>query len=138
MIKLPENITAGTRTMLWFARISSILVILPLMMIVIGEAGSGPSGWREWMYLALFPFGFSTAYVLGWWKPFIGGVLSLACMIVSLVVIGRVFAVNAYVVWGVLCIPGILYAIGGARIRNTADTESGTVSGDHPPDSSVL
>jgi len=134
MIRLPGNISKGTRILLWLARITATVVIIPLMMITFGEAGSGPSGWREYAYLALFPFGFSIVYVLGWWKPLISGYLSLFCMVSSLVVIGRVFDTGAYVIWGVLCIPGVLYILGGTILRKATNPNSEGTSGEpHVP-----
>ena len=98
---------------LWIARIGGLLAIVPLMMILFGEPGRGPSGPREWTYLALFPVGFAAGYLLGWRWPVFGGGFSLACMAVSLVIVGRVFDAGAYAIWAVLCIPGILYVVGG-------------------------
>ncbi len=95
------------------------------MMIVIGESGSGPSGVREYIYLALFPFGFSMAYVLGWWKPLLAGYLSLFCMLSSLLVIGRVFSMGTYSIWGILSIPGVLYVIGGTKLRRAIHANGG-------------
>jgi hypothetical protein len=67
--------------------------------------------------LALFPIGFSIGYLLGWRWPFVGGCLSLACMVASLVVIGRTFGLSAYLYWGILSVPGILYVIAGWKLR---------------------
>jgi hypothetical protein len=90
------------------------------MMIGVGEPGSGPAGPREWVYLALLPFGFSAGYLLGWRWPLFGGTLSLACMAASLVVIGRTFGMGAYLIWGVVSIPGVLYVIAGWLLRRSA------------------
>ncbi len=67
--------------------------------------------------LALFPFGFSAGYLLGWRWPLLAGCLSLACMATSLVVIGRVFDLASYLTWGVLSVPGVLYVIAGLKLR---------------------
>jgi hypothetical protein len=112
---------AVTRALLWSARLAGTAVIVPLLLIAFGESGTGPSGAREWVYLALFPFGFSAGYLLGWRWPLFGGCLSLACMAVSLVLIGRVLDVAPYLIWGVLCLPGILYVIAGSQLRRAAD-----------------
>lgn len=103
------------RLVLWVARLGGALAIVPLMLIVFGEPG--PSGARQWVYLALFPFGFSAGYLLGWRWPLLGGCVSLACMALSLVVVGRVFDVKPYVFWGILSIPGVLYVIAGLAER---------------------
>ncbi|HSR70590.1 MAG TPA: hypothetical protein VLU25_21865 [Acidobacteriota bacterium] len=103
--------------MLWIARISATLVVVMLMMKVVGESGSGPAGVREWVYLTLFPFGFSAGYLLGWRWPRLGGWLSLGCVVLSLIVIGRVFDWQAYLFWGLLSLPGILYVLAEAEPR---------------------
>ena len=72
------------RTLHWIARILALATILLLGMILVGESGTGPAGVREWLYLALFPVGFSAAYLLGWKWPLLGGALSIACMVAGL------------------------------------------------------
>ena len=101
----------------WAARISATVVVVPLAMILFGESGSGPAGVREWAYLALFPVGFSVGYLLGWRWPLIGGILSLSCMAASWVVIGRVFPARLYLIWGAVCLPGVLYLVAGWQRR---------------------
>jgi hypothetical protein len=102
---------------LWLARLTSLVAILPLLLIAIDESGSGPSGPREWLYLALFPFGFTAGYLLGWRWPLFGGCLSLACMATSLVVIDRTFEPGPYIIWAILSVPGLLFIIAGWRLR---------------------
>ena len=77
------------RVVLWVARLAAIAALVPVLLILFGEPGSGPAGVREWVYLALFPIGFSIGYLLGWRWPLFGGCFSLACMVLSLLVIGR-------------------------------------------------
>ena len=113
------GITAA-RVLLWIARLSGIAVILPLMLVVFGESGSGPAGAEEWVYLALFPFGFSAGYLSGWRWPLLGGCVSLACMALSLVVLGRLFVWTDYAIWIVLSVPGALYVIAGLKLRGAA------------------
>lgn len=113
------GITAA-RVLLWIARLGGTLAIVPLMLIVFGERGSGPSGAREWIYLALFPFGFSAGYLLGWRWALLGGCVSLACMLASLIVIGRMYDLAAYLFWGALSVPGVLYVIAGLKLRSAA------------------
>ena len=117
-----HGITVG-RVLVWSARLSGTAVVLPLMLIVVGESGSGPAG-AEWVYLALFPFGFSAGYLIGWRWPLLGGCVSLACMALSLVVLGRVFDWETYGIWAVLSLPGVLYVIAGLGLRGAvADRE---------------
>ena len=113
---------AAARVLLWIARLTATAAVVPLMLIAFGEPGSGPSGPQEWVYLALFPFGFSAGYLLGWRWPLLGGGVSLACMAASLVVIGRVFEMGAYLVWSVLSVPGVLYVMAGLKLRSVAGT----------------
>ena len=80
-----------TRLVLLIARLAGTAALVPLMLIAFGERGTGPAGPREWIYLALFPFGFSIGYLLAWRWPLLGGWMSLICMALSLIVIGRVF-----------------------------------------------
>ena len=87
-----------------------------------GEPGRGPTGAREWAYLALFPIGFSAGYLLGWRWPLAGGCFSLACLVTSLVVIGRAFDANAYLLWGVLSLPGVFVITAGLMLRRGAGT----------------
>ena len=104
----------------WIARLTGLAAIVPLMFIVFGEPGSGPAGAREWVYLALFPFGFSVGYLLGWRWPLFGGCLSLACMAASLIVVQRTFGWEPYLIWGVLSLPGLLFVIAGWRLQRAA------------------
>jgi hypothetical protein len=96
-----------------------MVALVPVLLILIGEPGSGPASVREWVYLALFPLGFSLGYLLGWRWPLFGGCLSLACMALSLVVIGRTFDLRAYLIWGILSVPGILYVLAGWKLRSS-------------------
>ena len=114
----PESGSRGGGALHWIARITGTLLVVLLAFMVFGESGgNGPSGPREWAYLTLFPFGFSVGYVLGWRWPLVGGYLSLACMVASQFVVGRVFDVGAYLIWGLLSVPGVLYVLVGWRDR---------------------
>lgn len=105
----------GARILLWIARLAGTAAVVPLLLNVFSEPG--PAAGREWAYLALFPFGFSAGYLLGWRWPLLAGSVSLACMAASLVVIGRVFDPRAYLIWGLLSAPGVLYVIAGLKLR---------------------
>ena len=105
------------KIVLWIARLGAVAAIVPLLMILVGEPGTGPAGLRGWVYLALFPLGFSLGYLIGWRWPIAGGCISLVCMIASLLIIGRSFPASAYAIWGALCVPGILYIVTGWKLR---------------------
>ena len=109
---------------LWIARITGVAAIVPLMLIMLGENGHGPDGPREWLYLALFPFGFSVGYLWAWRSPLFGGCLSLACMAASLLVIGRTFGFGPYLIWTILSLPGMLFVIVGLQLRNRVTQRS--------------
>ena len=111
----------AARVLLWLARLSGAAVVVPLMLVAFEEPGSGPAGAGEWVYLALFPFGFSTGYLLGWRWPLLGGCVSLACMALSTIVLGRIFDWSAYATWSVLSVPGVLYVIAGWKLRQPPD-----------------
>ena len=113
--------------MLWTARVLGTVSIIPLMLIVFGEPGAGPSGVRDWIYLALFPFGFSLGYLLGWRWPLLAGWVSLGSLGASLIVAGRLFSHEAYLVWGALALPGILYILAGLESRRSAGAGSSRV-----------
>jgi hypothetical protein len=115
--------------LLWVARLTGTAAIVPLMLIVFGEPGSGPAGAREWAYLALFPFGFSAGYLLGWRWPLLAGCVSLSCMAASQVVLGRAFGWGPYLVWGALCVPGALYILAGWKLRAVAGGVSAAAAG---------
>jgi hypothetical protein len=106
----------------WFARISGGAVALPfLLLMVMGGEGNGATTGGNWVYFAFFPIGFSVAYLIGWRWPLVGGTVSLACMAISHVVMGRVLpSLVPYIIYGVLCVPGVLYVIVGLRLRATA------------------
>lgn len=100
----------------WIARITSVLALVPVLMILVGEPGTGPGSARGWLYLAFFPIGFAAGYLLAWRWPTFGGLMSLACMVISLVVVGRVFPLQPYLFWSLLCIPGALFILAGRQL----------------------
>jgi hypothetical protein len=108
------------RVVLWVARLAAIAALVPVLLILFGEPGSGPAGVREWVYLALFPIGFSIGYLLGWRWPLFGGCLSLGCMVLSLLVIGRILGFNPYLYWAILSVPGVLYVLAGWQLRSSS------------------
>jgi len=113
------------RLVLWIGRLAGLAAIVPLMMIFFGEPGTEPIGWREIIYLALFPFGFSAGYLLSWRWPVAGGSFSLACMVASLLVIGRSFGAIAYLIWLILCIPGVMMVLAGLKLHGGSGTLRG-------------
>ena len=109
------------QVMHWLARMSAVAAIVPLTFILLGEHGAGPAGPGEWAYLALFPIGFSIGYAAGWRWPLAGGCISLVCLAASLLVVGRTFPLGAYIIWGVVSLPGVLFVIAGLTRSNFVD-----------------
>ena len=110
-----QGLTA-TGVLLWIARLSGTAVAVFLLPFAFGESGSGPTA-AESVYLALFPFGFSAGYLLGWRWPLLGGCVSLSGMALSLVVLGRLHDWDAYVTWSLLTVPAVLFVISGLKLR---------------------
>jgi hypothetical protein len=113
----PPRIDFVAIALLWIARVTSILVLIPVLMILIGERGTGPGSIRAWIYLSLFPCAFTIGYLIAWRLPLLGGTISLACMIASLLVLQHIYPLSVYLIWGVICVPGILFIIAGWRLR---------------------
>jgi hypothetical protein len=111
----------GWHALLWLARITAVAAIVPLMQVVFTESGAGPQSLRAGIYLALFPFGFTAGYLLGGRWPILGGVLSLACMAASLLVVGRTFRPEPYLFWSFLCTPGVLYLLAGWKLNSSSE-----------------
>lgn len=104
-------------TILWIARLTSIAALTPVLMILVGEPGTGPHGARAWIYLALFPVGFSAGYLFAWRWPVFGGCFSLVCMAASLAVLQRRLGFEPYLIWSILCVPGVLFVVAGWQLR---------------------
>jgi len=104
----------------WIAKISALAAIVPILLILFGEPGTGPAGLRDWLYLAFFPLGFSLGYLIAMRWPIVGGCIGLACMAVSLLIVGRFFPISVYVIWGILCLPGILLITCEWKLRTSA------------------
>jgi hypothetical protein len=119
-------------SILWVARVTSIAALAPVLIILVGEPGTGPHGARTWIYLALFPVGFSAGYLLAWRWPVAGGCFSLVCMVASLAVLQRTFGLEPYFIWSALCVPGVLFVIAGWKLAKFRRT-----SGPAPPDNNL-
>jgi hypothetical protein len=108
----------GAKVFAWSAKLLATAVAGLLILVMFTESGNGPQGPREWAYLAFFPVGFSIGYLLGWWRPLLGGVVAIACMVASHFAIGRTYDAHAYLIWAVLCIPGVMLIAVGLIERN--------------------
>lgn len=62
----------------WAARaLAAASTTLIILMSTDGPAWPTPS---EWALLAFFPIGLIAGFALGWWKPALGGVLSIVSL----------------------------------------------------------
>ena len=105
----------------WIAGISGTALVLFLLLLVTGKLGEPDAG--EWVYLAFFSFGFSVGLLLGWWRPLVGGTISIASMVLSqvtMVAVGRTFELTLYAGYGLMCSPGVLFVIVGLKRRAQA------------------
>jgi hypothetical protein len=69
-----------------------------------------PATTKETILLALFPIGMCVGYVAAWCWPFVGGIISVLCILVYLVALGELDMVGIVLVLGT---PGILFLING-------------------------
>lgn len=67
----------------WFARVWSLLSILIILMLAIGESvgskGRRPTS-QEWLGLALWPIGAIAGLVVAWFREELGGIIAIACL----------------------------------------------------------
>ena len=115
----------GLRTLLWIARITGGLYVAVLAFVVIANfvapsAEPAPKG-REWIGLAMFPFGVLLAYVLAFRWKLIGGALAVLCLFGWLVYVG--FDADVIPIAAVVAIPGVLYLVYGCLARGQVRSE---------------
>ncbi|MFC1661399.1 hypothetical protein ACFL3S_08130 [Gemmatimonadota bacterium] len=114
-----EEKARGVRRVLLIARISAVLIVALCLLMVVGYSvnpqGSADATTRESFGLALFPFGMSVGYLIALRWQLFGGVLSLVCLGVFLVVMRNVLLVF---VIGLVAIPGVLFVIYGLYLRD--------------------
>ena len=128
----PGSPGRGARTLLWIARIvGGIYVALLVFTVVANFFGAGaepaPSG-REWVGLAMFPFGVLIAYAVAFRWELIGGALAVLCLIGWLVYVG--FDADIIPIAAVVAIPGVLYLIYGCLAAGRARSAPGGGSPD--------
>jgi hypothetical protein len=95
-------------TLLWLARISSVVVAGVFFLLLAGEVifphSGPPQRWQEWAGIALVTA--ACAAMLAAWKwKFPGATVSLAC----LAAFASVVRLNDYTVIGLAAVPAILY-----------------------------
>lgn len=104
------------QTLRWVARLGSIASLGMLAMFAFGEQGRpSPS---EWFGIALFPIGVSVGMLLGWWREWLGGLvtlLSLAAFYGWMFVFRNGIPIGPYFV--MFSIPGLLFLVCAALRR---------------------
>lgn len=112
--------------LLWSARITGLLLTVFVVLVAAlflfnpnNTEGPPPSSWPTvWPWLAVYPFGVCLGYLISWWRPLAGSIVSLSCLALSLLlpqVPVQLVSLLVYLVPGVLF---LLYAIGRRRARS--------------------
>jgi hypothetical protein len=68
----------------WVARAWSLLSILAVLVLAVGEiaGGSGPRPTlQEWVGLALWPIGVGVGLLIAWYREELGGTIALGCLV---------------------------------------------------------
>ena len=115
----------GLRALLWTARITGGLYVTILVFVIIANflaasAEPAPKG-REWLGLAMFPFGVLAAYALAFRWKLIGGAMALLCLLGWLVYVG--FDADIIPIAAVVAMPGVLYLVHGCLARRQVRSE---------------
>jgi hypothetical protein len=97
--------------LLWTARILAATLVLFVGLFIIGYAinpqGDGsPPGLPEF---ALFPIGVMVGLALGWRWQLLGGIVTAACMVVFLVLMGESLLETP--IFAVFLVPAVLFII---------------------------
>jgi hypothetical protein len=109
----------GLRALLWIARGTGGLYVAVLVFVIAANffaasAEPVPEG-REWLGLAMFPFGVLLAYALAFRWELIGGALAILCLFGWLVFVE--FDADIIPIAAVVAIPGVLYLVYGCLVR---------------------
>jgi uncharacterized membrane protein HdeD (DUF308 family) len=99
------------RGVLWVARGLGLLVAAFVGFFVVAYTFGGehsPPG----LAALIHPFGAPVGYLIGWWRPLVGGVIGLGCLIAFAIWRGSGVALSPGI--GVLFVlPGVLFVIYG-------------------------
>ena len=117
-----ERAERSLRGLLWSARITGGLFVAILAFVIVvnfvnptGEAV--PSG-KEWLGLAMFPFGVFVAYALAFRWELVGGVLAILCLFGWWAYVS--FMPNILPIAAIVATPGILYVVHDLLSRRSA------------------
>jgi hypothetical protein len=119
---MPRSLTA----LLWIARIAATLIVVWVAAMLVGSAThpqGNPLTPRGVVLLALFPIGMCVGYLLAWIRPLIGGIVSVVCIVVFLILLGEADMVGIVSLLGT---PGVVFLLYGLVLRRlTVDSTVG-------------
>ncbi len=123
-----EQAGRGLRVLLWCARITGGIFVVTLAFVIVVNfvhpAGEPMPTGKEWLGLAMFPFGVFVAYALAFRWKLAGGVLALACSFGWWAYVG--FTLRILPIAVMVGIPGVLYVVYGLLSRRNARAERTT------------
>jgi hypothetical protein len=112
---------SGHVWLLWTARVLGTLFVALFIFVGVSESldPEAPTPTQEeWFHLALFPIGVCAGHVLGWWRPLVGGVLSVACLATFFVVMAVAGnGVHDTSAFYIVAVPSYLYILYGLLVR---------------------
>ncbi len=102
----------------WTGRLTGVMSLFVMALFFVGGDSLSPemlTGDTLWLFL-FFPLGVAAGFIVGWWKPGLGGGISLASLLlfygVHLLVDGA-FPTGPF--FAVLALPGVFLALGRRR-----------------------
>ena len=106
-------------TLRWAARLLSVLSTVVLLLFLFGEPFPvARITWKEWIGLALFPFGIVIGFAVAWWRELLGGAITIACLLLVCFLFVNDFGRS----WTffVITLPGFLFLLDGFISRPRA------------------
>lgn len=100
----------------WTARLLSVASTGVLLLFLFGEPFPvAQITGKEWIGLALFPFGLVIGFAVAWWRERLGGLITIA----SLIVFCLLFVGDLRKSWAffVFALPGFLFLMSGFLAR---------------------
>jgi hypothetical protein len=115
MIERSSEIPRGLRAAILVARIVGTLFAVFLIAMMVGYAvnpqGKSDSGLPdEWLRMLFFPVGLCVGYLISWRWVLLGGVISIGCAAVFLIIEGQADLLG---IIGLLCVPAVILFVCG-------------------------
>jgi len=119
-------------TVRWFARISSIPIIVVFLVMFFGE-GFDPAKVKptEWLMLLFGPFGFMLGMILGWWKEGLGGAITIVSFSGAMLV--GDYSGSGATNMAICALPGFLFAFAWFLSKMAMIPKDKPDSGEDPP-----